>query len=499
MAKRRTKKRTHAVANPNAKSGAPTSAGKIDLNDPKSMVIRIGAGKVGPRVSQLAADVRRVMEPSTATRLREMKGNRLRDFVAMCGPLGVSHLLLFSLSAAGNANLRVCTAPQGPTLHFRVEEYALAEAVRRPQKHPRGGGKEYLTPPLVRPSSSAQENTPPRTECTNGDKQLVMNQMTSEPGKGSDKVPRHLETLVTSVFHGLFPPINPQVAPLNSIRRVLLLNRERSQDDENAYVLNFRHYAITTKVTGVSKAVRRLNAAEKLMRSKKLPNLSKLQDIADYMVGGENGDGYMTDGASSGSEVDTDAEVEVVEPAGRKKVAPSRARAAAEQGNDNDESDDNEEDNNNTQGGHDKVERRAVKLVELGPRMRLRLTKVEEGLSEGKVMWHEYIHKSKEEMKALEKKWDQRRREKEARRKEQRENIEKKKKAKRGQKKDGEESDDDDEMDLDDLGSDAYDYMDDGEEIDSDGLQGDAEARTNEQAEENGEWSDEEEETANGR
>lgn len=149
MAKRRTKKRTHAVANPNSKSSAPTSAGKIDLNDPKSMVIRIGAGEVGSSVSQLATDVRRVMEPGTASRLRERKANRLRDYVTMCGPLGVSHLLLFSRSDSGNTNLRVCTTPQGPTLHFRVEKYSLAKDVRRAQKHPLGGGKEYITPPLV--------------------------------------------------------------------------------------------------------------------------------------------------------------------------------------------------------------------------------------------------------------------------------------------------------------------------------------------------------------
>jgi ribosome biogenesis protein SSF1/2 len=320
-----------------------------------------------------------------------------------------------------------------------------------------------------------------------------MNSLTSEPGKGSEKIPRHLETLVTSVFHGLFPPINPQVAPLKSIRRVLLLNRERSPEDDGSYILNFRHYAITTKVTGVSKAVKRLNAAERLMNSKsrkgKLPNLSKLQDIADYMIGGENGDGYTTD-ATSGSEVDTDAEVEVLEADKRKKVATRRAAAAAAA-----EEDEEDEDAAET---NERVERRAVKLVELGPRMKLRLTKVEEGLCGGKVMWHEYINKSKEEIQELEKIWEKRRQEKETRRKEQRENVEKKRKAKRGQKKDGEAEDEDDEMDLDDLPSDAYDYMDDEDGFDSEGLEGDAEAKTNEQAEENGDWEDEEEEIANG-
>lgn len=471
MAKKRTKKRTHAAANPNAKNGAPVSAGKIDKNDPKSMVIRIGAGEVGSSISQLATDVRKVMEPGTASRLKERKANKLRDYVTMCGPLGVTHLLLFSRSSSGNTNLRVSTTPQGPTLNFRVEKYSLARDVKRAQKHPLGGGKEYITPPL-----------------------LVMNSLTSEPGKGSDKIPRHLETLVTSVFHGLFPPINPQVAPLKSIRRVLLLNRERSPEDDGSYILNFRHYAITTKVTGVSKAVKRLNAAERLMNSKsrkgKLPNLSKLQDIADYMIGGENGDGYTTD-ATSGSEVDTDAEVEVLEADKRKKVAARRAAAAAAAAEEEEEEEEVAETN-------DRVERRAVKLVELGPRMKLRLTKVEEGLCGGKVMWHEYINKSKEEIQELEKVWQKRRQEKEARRKEQRENVEKKRKAKRGQKneKDGEEGDDD-EMDLDDLGSDVYDYMDDEGEFDSEGLEGDAEAKTNEQAEENGDWEDEEEEIAN--
>lgn len=37
---------------------------------PKSMVIRIGAQEVGSSVSQLVQDVRHVMEPDTAVRLK---------------------------------------------------------------------------------------------------------------------------------------------------------------------------------------------------------------------------------------------------------------------------------------------------------------------------------------------------------------------------------------------------------------------------------------------
>lgn len=37
---------------------------------PKSMVIRMGAGEVGSSVSQLVVDMRQVMQPDTAVRLK---------------------------------------------------------------------------------------------------------------------------------------------------------------------------------------------------------------------------------------------------------------------------------------------------------------------------------------------------------------------------------------------------------------------------------------------
>jgi ribosome biogenesis protein SSF1/2 len=158
MARPRTKKRTHVGARNPANPAAVT--GHASLRDPKSMVIRVGAGEVGSSVSQLALDVRRVMEPGTASRLKERRGNRLRDFVTMCGPLGVTHLLLFSRSESGNTNLRLALAPRGPTLHFRVESYSLSKDVQRAQRHPKGGGKEFSTAPLVQRWSS-----PPLLDC----------------------------------------------------------------------------------------------------------------------------------------------------------------------------------------------------------------------------------------------------------------------------------------------------------------------------------------------
>lgn len=391
------------------------------------MVIRVGAGEVGSSVSQLVKDMRLVMEPGTAARLKERKSNKLRDYTTMAGPLGVTHLMLFSKSGSGNTNLRLAKTPRGPTLHFRVEKYSLCKDIQRSQKHYRSGGHEYHTAPL-----------------------LVMNNFTSSQSSTSENpVPKHLESLTTTMFQSLFPPISPQATPLTSIRRVLLLNREPSPEDSNSYIINLRHYAITTKTVtkDMPKGLRRLNSAVKDKKKRGLPNLGKLEDAADYLLDPDAGGGYTS---ASESEVETDAEVEVLETTRKvlNRKEKQRAATAREAG----------ANGASSSGGRSNVEKKAVKLVELGPRMRLRLQKVEEGLCGGKVMWHEHITKSAEEIRAMDKMWDQRRTEKEERKRIQKENVERKKKEKAEKKARGEEVDDDDEEeDFDEDMSDEWD------------------------------------------
>ncbi|RAK88007.1 ribosome biogenesis protein Ssf2 [Aspergillus costaricaensis CBS 115574] len=417
MAKARTKKRTHVRAQ-NATAAAAKGGTASMSKTPKSMVIRVGASEVGSSVSQLVKDVRTMMEPDTAVRLKERKSNRLRDYTTMTGPLGVTHLMLFSKSASGNTNMRLALTPRGPTLHFQVENYSLCRDVEKALKRPRGGGQDHKTPPL-----------------------LVMNNFNSPNATEDSKVPKRLESLSTTIFQSLFPPINPQATPLSSIRRVMLLNRELAPEgeEEEHYVLNLRHYAITTKKTGVSKRIRRLDPKEIRNREKKgaaVPNLGKLEDAADYLLD-PSAAGYTS---ASETEMDTDAEVEVAEST-TKKVLSKRELQRMKAG----EKEKAQKKLSNAPG----VEKRAVKLVELGPRMKLRLLKVEEGLCEGRVMWHDFIKKSEEEVTKLDKNWDQKKKEKEQRKKEQKANIEKKKQAKAQAKAEGKEVEDDDEDDVD--------------------------------------------------
>ncbi|KAL4975054.1 Brix domain-containing protein [Aspergillus desertorum] len=416
MAKR-TKSRTHPKPSTGPANGKGSAASVSKT--PKSMVIRIGGSRVGSSVSQLVKDVRLMMEPDTAVRLKERKSNRLRDYTVMAGPLGVTHLLLFSKSSTGNTNMRLALTPRGPTLNFKVESYSLCRDVEKALKRPRGGGQDHKTPPL-----------------------LVMNNFNSPNADENSKVPKRLESLTTTIFQSLFPPINPQATPLQSIRRVMLLNREPASesDKEGPYVLNLRHYAITTRKTGISKRIRRLDPKEVRNREKHksaVPNLGKLEDAADYLLD-PSAAGYTS---ASETELDTDAEVEVAGTTTR-KVLTKREMQRMKSG---------EKVEKKTTTAE--VEKRAIKLVELGPRMRLRLIKVEEGLCEGRVMWHDYIHKSQQEVDALDKNWDQKIKEKEARKKLQRENIERKKQEKAKARAEGKEVEDDEDyedVDMDD-------------------------------------------------
>jgi ribosome biogenesis protein SSF1/2 len=337
----------------------------------------------------------------------------------MAGPLGVTHLLFFTRSTNGNTTLRLALSPRGPTLHFKVEKYSLCKDIQRAIRHPKGLTSHFLTSPL-----------------------LVMNNFVTdqEESAGSKKTPRHLETLVTTIFQSLFPSISPQTTSLSTIRRVLLLNRDTKSepDAEGSFILNLRHYAITTKLTHLSKAVRRLNASEKLAkrqnRSHAIPDLGRFNDVADLILDPS----AAAMGYTSESEIETDAEIEVL-PTITKKVQSS-AQHRKKQSDPEPKlqpQDDVEQNGNNSPNKEalpENVEKRAVKLVEIGPRLNLRLIKVEEGLCDGKIMWHDFIQKSKAEQKQQDGEWKRKQKLKAERTRIQTENVQRKKAEKEAEK-----------------------------------------------------------------
>jgi len=139
MARKR-KNRTHLKGH-SALSTAPTNLA------PKSFVIK--HGQVGSSLTQLVRDIRKVMEPNTASRLKERSRNKIKDYFTMAPALQVTHLLALTMTSIA-PSLRIIRLSAGPTLSFRIERYSLVKDVLNTSRRARSIGMEYLSPPLVR-------------------------------------------------------------------------------------------------------------------------------------------------------------------------------------------------------------------------------------------------------------------------------------------------------------------------------------------------------------
>ena len=180
------------------------------------------------------------------------------------------------------------------------------------------------------------------------------------------------------MLRNLMPTINAATINLKSCRRVLLAHKNEEGGIE------LRQYAIRALPTGVSRGVKRITRAKRLPslarcaapRNSRLRNSRRAQifsahrlhrraryaDVYEYLLKGGAG-GYSSDSA-----VETDEEEQA--------AAPDFGRAAP------------------------KAERVSIKLHELGPRLRLELVKVQEGLGDGAVLYHSHVTKTGDEAEA---------------------------------------------------------------------------------------------------
>lgn len=173
---------------------------------------------------------------------------------------------------------------------------------------------------------------------------LVLNNMPVESSHGK---------LFCSMFQNMFPTINTSKVKLADIRRVVLFHYDSEED-----VIEFRHYLVTIKHVGMSKSVKRIIRSE-------IQDLSKFADAAEFVLKAEAN--------LSDSEVEPDSIITLgpsrpTKAEGKKPSAPAPASASAPTA--------------------PKNEQRSVNLVEIGPRLKLSLIKVTDGLNAGKVLYH---------------------------------------------------------------------------------------------------------------
>ena len=222
---------------------------------PLSFVFKMG--KVPAVVSALVQDLRRVMAPYTAEKLREKRKNTLKDFVHVGAPLGITHFVFLTHTDAGT-NLKIARIPRGPTLSFKVTQYSLMSQLHLVVRRPVDASQALKSTPLV-----------------------VLNNFTAPDD--------HMK-LLNVTFTNMFPAIDVQTVALGDCRRVVLFNYDHETD-----AVEFRQYVIRAAPLGLSKSVKTIVKA-------KVPNLNKLEDISEYVLG--NGAGI---GSASDNEVDDEA------------------------------------------------------------------------------------------------------------------------------------------------------------------------------------------------
>ncbi|XP_038046395.1 suppressor of SWI4 1 homolog isoform X2 [Patiria miniata] len=189
----------------------------------------------------------------------------------------------------------------------------------------------------------------------------------------------HLK-LAATILQNMFPSINVHKVQLNKIRRCVLFNY-----DPETKLIEFRHYSIKLVPVGISRSVK------KLLKTK-VPDLSRYKDVSDF---------FLNAGQLSESEAEQEGpDNEVTVP----QSMSSRGNIAAQKS--------------------------AIRLVEIGPRMQLQMVKIEEGMCEGEVMYHQFVQKTSQEIAEARTLRLQRMKAKEKRKKLQKANVDSKTKQK---------------------------------------------------------------------
>ncbi|CAI4227582.1 unnamed protein product [Auanema sp. JU1783] len=291
---------------------------------PHTIVIR--RGKVGKYVRALERDLRNVMSPNTAMKLKINKDNNIKDFIVTGAVLGVTNMMVLTMSDNG-LQLRMMRFPQGPTLCYKVKQYSIARHIVSSQKRPVSSDSFYKRLPLV-----------------------VMNGFAGQE--------KHLN-LVQTFIQNMFPSLNVDTINLKTVKRCLMVNYNKEDD-----TVDIRHYAIRVVASGLTKSTKKIIKAEKLA-TKAVPDLSRYKDISDFFLN----PGQLSDSEFEGEQ----QEVELPQ-----EISPATGCGVGQATN--------------------------VRLMELGPRLKLELVKIEEGIDEGEVLYHKYVEKTPAEVMELRKK-----------------------------------------------------------------------------------------------
>ena len=213
---------------------------------PRSFIFH--RGKIGKSIETLIQDMRKVMSPYTALKLQERKSNSLKDFLSIAPQYNVSHFMIFNQTEKGT-NMRLLKVPQGPSITFRVISFSLMKDIANVSKKSHSPGGELLTPPL-----------------------LVMNNFNTMSTSSMDQNSMKIKA---AMLQSLFPALDLDTIKVNNCKRVVLFNYHA-----NTETIEFRHYIIVLKATGVHKVVKKMKTKIVDDVNMKIGALEMMGDIA---------------------------------------------------------------------------------------------------------------------------------------------------------------------------------------------------------------------------
>ena len=223
--------------------------------------------------------------------------------------------------------------------------------------------------------SSLEKDQQPLTKNYSHVPILIMN------GFNNNNIPEEYDAalkIVSMMFQSFFPPLNLNEVQIKKCKRVVLINLDLNNENKEPE-LQFRHYDIDIQKYSSKKTISNL-----INNLNKTKDMSNLYNISDYIL--------KHSGYSSCS--DNEEPCEII----------------------------NDKDNKN--------EKTQIRLKEIGPRMNLRLFKIQEGFLKGNVVFHSLIKKSKKEIHEILSEKKNKIIEKDKRRKLQEKNVKEKEKEK---------------------------------------------------------------------
>ena len=195
--------------------------------------------------------------------------------------------------------------------------------------------------------------------------------------------------IVSMLFQSFFPPVNLGEVQIKKFKRVVLINLKLDSQNEKPEI-EFRHYDIELQKYSVKKTIS--NLINNLGKTK---DLSNFNNISDYIL--------KHSGYSSCSDNEEEAKCEIIDE-------------------------------------QNKSDKTSIKLKEIGPRMNLKIFKIQEGFFKGNVVYHSLIKKSKKEIYEIITDKKNKEKEKKERQKIQDENVTKKQELIKLQQKEQEEN-----------------------------------------------------------